>query len=324
MRLVWLTVVAGCGGSAPPPAASAPRPVALNPAPPIDPHARIVARVHADAALQELAPLDYERPFKAKPWDRGATAKLFGDACQLGDKHACIIAAQLVPLDESGESYRVVEANCLAGDLMSCRALPLDDHAPRFRKAPGEMSRRVECQYPHVRAPCDPQALRAECIAGFPAACADIGFVVPPVPDADELQDRWPILSMDGCRAGIASECENVDSFRSDSIRFEMSQRLCELRPDDCAGLGFVYKSRNDPTHARDSFERECQYGGAHQSASCAQLAGAYLDGTLEEPVPGRAQALLDWACPQLAATMHSYLLRLQPACSHASHAATK
>src|SRR5690242_12550711 len=164
MRLAWLVVVASCGGSPPPPT-PAPRPVASKHAPPIDPHARIVARERADAALQELAPLDYERPFKVKTWDRTATAKLFGDACQLGDKKACIIAAQLVPLDASGESYRVVEANCLAGDLMSCRSLPLDDHAPRFPKAAGAMSRRVECQYPHVRAPCDPQALRAECIA---------------------------------------------------------------------------------------------------------------------------------------------------------------
>jgi hypothetical protein len=323
MQAPWLLVVAACGGSAPPPAL-APPPAVPTPAAPIDPHARIVARARADAALHELAPLDYEQPFKHKPWDRTATSKLFGDACQLGDKHACIVEAQLVPLDDRGESYHTVEANCLAGDLMSCRALPLDDHAPRFPEAPGAMSRRVECQDLHLPAPCDPQALRAECSAGFPAACGDIGFSFPPPPDADELKDRWPQLSMEVCRGGIASGCENVGGLRSDSVRFEMAQRLCELRPDDCGGLGLVYESRKDRTQARDSFERECQYGGHQRAGTCARLAGAYLDGTLEEPVPGRAQALLDWACPQLAAELHSYLLRMHPACSHASNAATK
>lgn len=50
---------------------------------------------------------------------------------------------------------------------------------------------------------------------------------------------------------------------------------------------------------ARDSYERTCQYG-VDVLQICVALAAGYLDNTYQEPVPGRARALLDWACPKL------------------------
>lgn len=315
MRVAWLVLLAACSGAPPSTTTSATSAKVPKPATPPDPHAAIPVRERADQALHEDAPLDYERPLKVKLWDRSATAKLFANACELGDKHACIVAAHLAPSDAS---YRAVAKNCAAGDTYSCRALPLDEQDQRFPNAPGAMSRRVACQKPQLPAPCDLDALRHECLDGFPAACSEIGSAMPAPPDGDDLLARWPQLSLRGCRAGIASECQGATSFGTDSDRLDSAQRLCDLAPENCADLALVYKERNDTAGERDSFERACQYGGESRAGICGQLATAYVDGKLEEPVPGRAQALLDWACPRIAAKFHDATLRVAPGCAQA------
>ena len=64
--------------------------------------------------------------------------------------------------------------------------------------------------------------------------------------------------------------------------------------------LAGIDKKRNELIGARDSEERACQYA-ADSKWICAGLASSYLDGTYQEPVPGRGKALSDWACPKLA-----------------------
>ncbi|MEO6772474.1 MAG: hypothetical protein ABI467_05555 [Kofleriaceae bacterium] len=309
MRCSWLIALAACGGPAPP----QPRPIDPSPQPaaaPADPHAVLFARVRADEALHQGVALDYERPFKTKPVDRSATARLFGDACRLGDKRACLIEAELAT---GADRFQTIEASCAAGDLLSCRALPLDEHEPRFPSAPGAMSRRVECQQPHLGASCEVAALHRECGAGFPVACYELNVANPDQPMSAAEITSWPKLSERGCLDGIASECLNLSGYGSDRDQFEVAQRLCNLRPGECVELAEIEVKRHDLTAARDSFERTCQYGD-HLFELCAALGTEYLAGTYPEPVPGRARALLDWACPKL----HKGNRDRFPACSSA------
>jgi hypothetical protein len=81
--------------------------------------------------------------------------------------------------------------------------------------------------------------------------------------------------------------------------RIAVATRLCDLHRDECSTLYYDYSDVHELTNARDAYERACQYGSHAQT--CIALAGKYLDGELEEPVLGRGQALIDWACPKLA-----------------------
>src|SRR3569623_199082 len=284
--------------SAPP--QSAPRPAAAPAIASADPHARDAARRRADEALRTDLPLDYARPFK--PYvapDRSATANLFAEACKDGDKHACIIEAQLRPLDAPGTAFRTVLANCVAGDGMSCRALPKDDQLARFPSAPGAASRSEACQ--HNRDGCNVDDLRRECRAGFPAACYGLySKLTDDVPEGHDAADRLVTLSSDGCRHGVASECEFPSG--DDLSRTEMARRSCDVRPDTCYVLAGLEEHRADKAAARELYERDCEYADTAWGR-CIQLAGKYLAGALEEPVAGRAQQLLAWGCPKLVAT---------------------
>lgn len=320
MRLALFALLAACGATGSPPHGppAAPRADA-RPAKPRDPHAAVAIRAEADQALHEPAPLDYERPFTVKAWDRGATTTLFVEACSLGDKHACIVAAQLATGKTAAASYRTVAANCRAGDTYSCRALPPDEHEQRFPDLPGAMSRRSACRAARTPAPCDVDALRRECLAGFPAACIEITSAVPEQPDAEDLLASMFPIALRGCRAGIASECQSATGHGTPGDRLDDAQRLCDLSPMDCIDLALERKYRDDAVGYRDNFERACQYGGENRVGICEQLAAAYVDGTLEEPVPGRGQALLDWACPRIHTYIGpDYFMKLYPACAHA------
>lgn len=315
MSRLTIVVVAAC--SAPPrvqpPRAPPPVPD-VQPAPP-DLRARNAARQRADDALRTDLALEYQRPFKPYvPPDRSATAALFASACKDGDTHACIVEAQLRPLDVTGTAYQTVLANCMAGDTMSCRALPPDDAVARFPGARGAASRTERCQ--HERASCDVQDLRRECEEGFPAACLHLnGKLTDDVPEGHDALDRFIVLTRDGCRHDIASECEISDG--DEANRIEMAQRACNLRPETCANLADHEERHGDKAAARLHRERACQYGKDYLGV-CIELAEKYLSGELDEPVPGRAQALLDWACPKLIKLHGPSVLERSPACKSA------
>ncbi len=314
MRRLWIACAAACATAPSAPPKTAPRPAAVPRIASADPHSRDTARRRADEALRTDLPLDYERPFK--PYvapDRSATAALFAQACTDGDKGACIIEAELRPLDATGTAFHTVLANCMAGDNMSCRALPKDDQLPRFPNAPGAASRSVRCQ--HNLGSCDIEDLRRECREGFPAACDGLySKLTDDVPEGHDAADRFVALNKDGCRHGVASECALLSG--DPLFRDEMAQRSCELSPDTCS-LAVPDDPRADKAVARDRWERACEFG-ENQWGVCIQLGEKYLAGELDEPVPGRGQQLLDWGCPKLMARTGPKLLDRHPACKSA------
>lgn len=287
MRAVLLVAMTACsGGTARPPApisTSAPRPPAT------------VSAEAANRALHDDSPLDYDRPFAESSPARAATTKMFHARCEAGDKAACIVEAQLLPQDEDGKNYRVVEANCRTGDLMSCRALPIG--MPQFSGSPGAWSRRPDCAKSTLESQCDLVVLRKECTDGFPNACGDLVTWDHESAEVPTLLDRWQQLSAEGCKVGIADECMNFGPETTPAEIVQRAERLCDLRRDQCGQLSFAYTATKDSSRAREAFERACQYGSP---STCLQLAESYRDGTFEEPKPGRGQALLDWGCPKV------------------------
>lgn len=301
MRRLGLVVIAACAGT--PPTGTARTTPTPTPTPtPTVSAAPAVTRAEADRALRDDAPIDYERPFNNKPYLRSDTTKQFHVLCEGGDKEACIVEAELVGYDAKFAYLHTVVANCRAGHVMSCRALPINTGGHRFDDLTGAMSRLYECGNPEMPAPCNVAMLRHECEMGFPQACYNLG-AHDPSPVGDALLKKFVELSAEGCRAGIAMDCRMADLSRGVDDRIEAGSRLCELHRDDCTALYYAYFAAHDLLKARDGYERACQYGGYAQT--CLALAGKYVDGELAEPVLGRGQALIDWACPKLAQSKH-------------------
>lgn len=315
MRVGCALVIAACGGTP-----SAPRPASPPQQTPsalgrVDPHATGSATARAEATLRSDLVLDYQRPFNGAAVDRTPTAKLFADVCKQGDKRACIIEAELRPAGDARTTYAAVLTHCMAGDTISCRALPADDDAARFPEAPGAMSRRTACQ--NRKPTCDVAVLRHECDAGFPAACVELSLADPSSPDSDALAEKSLALSVEGCEHAISSECQSVTQYGpQDQARFDRVQRLCDLSPQWCTSLADEYKARSDARSMRGALERACEYGPKRFN-TCAELGAMYLTRELEEPVPGRGQQLVDWACPQLLA-LPGHTVKLHPACKSA------
>jgi hypothetical protein len=261
----------------------------------------------AERALRSDAPLDYDRPFKEKSVARSATTKLFHERCEGGDAQACIVESELSGFDPNGGSLASVAANCRKGDLMSCRALPLDDGSPRFADLPGAMSRSNACATLD-KPTCDAAKLHEECADGFAMACFDLGQH-DDSGAGDALLARYLTLAVEGCRAGIALHCGFAGLSKSERDRLDAAKRLCDLHHDRCGELSSAYAANHDTTNARDALERACQYGN---TSACLDLGVKYLGQELAEPVPGRGQALIDWACARLAEKPHRKLMRDQ------------
>lgn len=286
-------------------------------APVTNPPATTTLTLSAEQSLHADAAPDYDRPFKAKPWDRHVTAALYLDRCNHGDRRACLIHAQVLPLDDKGESYRRVEANCRAGDQMSCRALPLDERRPRFPDAPGAISRRPNCQQYSSKDPCDAVGIREECLAGFPKACESIVFAHPRPGDFEKLFQSWPEQEVLGCAAGIEAECAMSVGFQKDEEELATLKFMCDLRPDDCDQLAMRYERLKDRPHQREMLEVACEYG-QRPWRSCIELGEGYLNHRFEEPVPGRGQALIDWGCREIVPHTFRNVRDALPVCRRA------
>jgi hypothetical protein len=292
-QLTLILTVTACGGTptlTPPISASAPT--------------SVVSLEEANRLLHDDAPIDYERPIKQKPWDRSAAAQLFHDNCQAGDKAACIVEAEILPVEARASALTAIETNCRAGHLMSCRALPSDAHKLLYPDLPGAMSRRPECHRLGQPAPCDVGMLRNECMEGFSIACIIAAAVEPPLPDSDALSARGDVLSVEGCRAGIAINC--VVAAGSDEDVLKSAERSCDLHREYCVDVAVFYEQRNDPLRVREAKERACEYSSGWWE--CISLGNDYLDHKLEEPIHGRGQALLDYGCRKAVAQSHATL----------------
>jgi hypothetical protein len=259
----------------------------------------------AGRALSKRWPLDYRRPFVTEPEPQPedeTAANLYLEACREGDKPSCWIAATIDGAGIERATPHVLE-NCRAGDVMSCRALP--NHLP-FGDAPGREGRSERCQAPGKT--CDLAALRQECEEGFAFSCWWMFQAPPP---ADRLEAHALPLARAGCRATIENDCRllwSIDEASADDHKLS-SDQLCPLRISECSGALTRYLKLGDLGRARDVAEQICQHGGEQSRYNCLGLGEYYVSGTLPEPVQGRGEALISWAC-----TKESFQL-LAPTC---------
>ena len=102
---------------------------------------RVAELVHAaEEALRDETPVDYERPY-AKPWSgRSRATKLFGEACDAGDRPSCWKAFSIAAETERPAIAKLLETQCLGEDLLSCRALVATPEQ-QFATAPGAAGR---------------------------------------------------------------------------------------------------------------------------------------------------------------------------------------
>ncbi|MEO7732674.1 MAG: hypothetical protein ABIY55_17020 [Kofleriaceae bacterium] len=251
---------------------------------------RLELVAQAERALSTRWPLDYRRPFVIQPEDETA-ANLYLEACREGDKPSCWIAATMDGSGIGRATPRVLE-NCRAGDVMSCRALP--SHLD-FGDAPGREGRSERC-WGVPEKTCDLSALRRECEAGFAFSCWWM-FQAPP-PDKGLAAHALP-LARAGCRASIENECRMLwSSGDAGAADQKLSDdHLCPLRIGECSAALTRYLKLGDFGRARDVAEQLCQYGGDQSHYNCLTLGEYYVSGTLPEPVHGRGEALISWAC---------------------------
>lgn len=276
---VALLALAACG-AAPVPAPPSAR--APHPADPVD---------AADAAMRNDMPIDYELPFADRHERREHRVHAAVVACQAGDKRSCWRAMQMAAVEQQPALAKTVELNCLAGDVLSCRALPVSPDE-RYPHAPGAAGRSAACE--QGDAACDRSGLRAECSAGFPRSCLALASIRPAEPHPPgSLSARIDSLTTAGCEAWILAECGSFTLEPAEQIRRETRQ--CELI-GSCNSAGIRAYNAGNYVAARDAYERSCQYD-ERDSHRCLGLAEAYLDHRFAEPVPGRGQALLDWEC---------------------------
>jgi hypothetical protein len=241
--------------------------------------AMLVAR--AERALAESQKPDLRRPFLA--YDPGRVRDLYIDACRNGDGGSCSIAITVAKRSIPDSLLALVYERCRAHDLMSCRALPWDRTYPHDR-APGSVGRSAACREGAVT--CDREQLRRECAQGLPLSCSALVDLDPGLPAGEWADERGKALAREGCRTGIGAECRVLLSDRA--AGGFAATRLCELAREQCVA--------SEHPSPQEAFERACQYGD-ESAWACAELGLRYLRGEFPEPVKGRGQALLDWAC---------------------------
>ena len=269
---------------------------------------RVQVMARAADAVTRWYPLDYERPFGGSPYDDGEPKRLYLEACELGDRPACWLAANMDLWRETGRASALVLEHCRAGDMLSCRALPpgltSDD-------APGAVGRSQRCRDSRFDpTACDVVALRRECASGFPLSCQHLRFG----PEAKNLGAREALdarileLSLQGCEMFIRGECGTIWSPGSEADDQLSSSHRCPFGLRGCGGVPAAFLALGDRTHARGAAERLCQYDiettdpdHNEQRYFCLELALAYAAHDYVEPVPGRGQALMKWACASSA-----------------------
>lgn len=250
----------------------------------------------AEAALRDDRPVDFALPFVEGSARRKHLLSAFVAACDAGNNASCWKAVVIGLSPERSALLERVAGNCRAGDLLSCRALPIDGDE-RFPDAHGAVGRSAECQV-HDGA-CDQAALHLECAAGFPRSCAALAYIAGRQ-EAKTLYARAERLEDVGCRAGILSECSYFGVDVEKQTLYET--QYCELAAS-CQAAGTRLRDAGNLLAARAMYERACQYdeNDAHR---CLGLAISYLDRTMPEPVAGRGQALLDWVCLKFEKTL--------------------
>jgi hypothetical protein len=273
----------------------------------------------AEQSLAQSVPLDYRRPFSGIDADRPATASLYLAACQAGDNPSCWIAQQL----GSSQATQIVRRNCQAGDTMACRTIShREETGP---EVPGWAGRAI-CQKGSPYAPADQQKcgaedLRRECLAGFPLSCSRLaGISKEQLPDRDVLVARISPLSRAGCQARLDDECDMVDNYTT-SEKVVVAEHMCPLVINWCEVLSKHCQETGESARARDLAELSCQYG--NNISRCRELGTKYANGIFPEPVRGRGEALLSWACDSEIARERDPVCKARAANQHGRRSVT-
>jgi hypothetical protein len=310
MRLALIAVVAACSASG-----------SRSGAPPShtqdraeQERVRALAR-RADAALDTDTPLDYDRPMVFKPRDRAATRALFVEACKAGDHPSCWKALLFAGGSKAPEISDLVARNCMNGDMMSCRALPLDWELPkRYPHAPGAQGRSEACvDFPDGKPnpACNQAVLRRECEDGFVQSCRQAKLLELPVPN---LEQRMAKFELEDCLVDIAPHCNIHNHCQRDPVtkdctwdpawsspqtRDDVTRRACRFQRNWCAEIADDLDKQGKRDEAQRMREVACQYGSNFYDV-CLNLSKLYLDHTYVEPVAGRGKALRDYVCASL------------------------
>lgn len=273
----------------------------------------------ADQALEADAPLDYDRPFADKPYERTIAFELLVRACDAGHRSPCWKALAVAPEAKRSDIEQRVAKNCRAGDIWSCRAIrPDDTTSPRYGDLPGAEGRKYACRadVPYDAAHCRADVLQGECKQGFRLSCAILARQATSQQESDDTVARVNELAQQGCVADLIADCREIANEWPPDAQLEAARHLCKLSRTGCPVLARVLDTRGDHMQARDALEVACQYGN---NDACMELATAYIDRRYDEPVPGRGQALLDFECQRLERVLRRPATSIRPACNRAS-----
>jgi len=252
----------------------------------------------AQKVLASDAPSRFDLPNGDPPRRREASEAL-AVACQAGHRRSCWYLLHVAASDDGvATAFRQIVDACEHGEVWSCRALPRGSRPQVPRGLPGEQGR-TGCR--DATTDCDP-LLTAECRHGFPLSCEVLATRTSDASERDQLVARAGELAREGCRLGIINECEAVAIAWPEPDRRAAYEQLCAVQRSECDRLGALLEDEGHRDAARAEYERACQYGFV-RPGNCLELARRYLARELPEPVPGRGQALVRFACAALDAS---------------------
>ena len=286
-RTLSMIVLCACACAS----ASPPHPISNTEPRDVEPLARA-----ADDALAAILRPDYRRPFDPREIHYGEVRTMYLAACRAGDRRSCWMVPQLRDPDErvrDGSADDFIAKNCVAGDVMSCRALSSYDQRPGV---PGASSRTAACR---DNSQCDLAILDDDCVRGLPNACMLASGIATEARSA-VYHTRFVALAVDGCKQGLLDECQSIRMFenskRARDARIVAATQLCLITAERCGEASYAVGETT--ITARDLNEHECQISSRPLRRNlCSELVRQYAAHTYPEPVPNRFIDLRDWYC---------------------------
>jgi hypothetical protein len=121
----------------------------------------------------------------------------------------------------------------------------------------------------------------------------------PDLAERREMHDKMSLAARAGCRRKLPDACALVRPDWPAEERLAALDWNCQVRRSRCNHYGAALLALGRRDDARSEYERACQY--AREPELCLELAELYRDGTLTEPVKGRAATIVRIACASLA-----------------------
>lgn len=248
----------------------------------------------AQRAYAATRVVDYSLPDDPERYWRefDDAVQLFVEACRLGHARSCV-SASYIQRDQAGPMTDEIAAllieHCEQGDRQSCNAVPSEQYR-EVGPAPGWMGRSHACM---KRGRCDLALLHEECDRGYFASCKALRETEP----AGPLEAKIQTIMLESCRLGDGPRCLGPAEM---AVQCQMHGGMfCVPRPDErlihcrdwgdeyCNTIALEEVDRGHVVVARDLFELACKH-----ATTCNLFLPYYEDGSIPEPVPGRAEAL--------------------------------